>query len=554
MAEKKMEWTAGEAALAPIEAGQARQGRWLDKAAVGLGMAGALAWGGVVKPMLYIAVIIQAASIADQAWREHKTAVPIAQMKAEQAWLKSQGLAEGRRLGVLAPTTRGHFPWDDEGETHTGKSLSIANIDLAYPMRWIVGDWADKRVGISVSTQERKPSYFDPELAITYRHEEGHARAFDKKLRATASKNWPMEVSAAVLPVVDVLGTYADESPAASPSSLPGAWREKWLSSARREAFADAFAVLSAARKKPGEMARVALAAHAFRVVPNMRSLTSTDIAGSDHAVEMASFIAGQFDQAKVAKLGPAGLDALAGRVADDSLAWILARQGPLIGFFEEPGRAWWTERAKRSGLSDSAAVQAWRQWSKEASAAYPWAAFGDFSYEVEGLKFEARGLDKDLAQSNSKREDDRSRLRRAAGLSVEAIPARWRYDGHAGVVVLENRFDASIKGPGQALMVRKETGEWAFGRATTIRENPEAQDRIQGALMGAASQQMLLAARLGVDLEEHAKWLMKGEGESGSDFMRLARSYAAVMDQYGFPKTKALAASPAQRARAPKR
>ena len=476
------------------------------------------AWMLINVTYLAIALTMQTGSVIEQNSQERQVTSKITEMKKEQAWLVNQGLADDRRIGVLPDSVFGHSPWASSQGAYSSPNASIHGMDLTPSIKPIARHWADQRYAISVSTRNEDADYLRLEnQATTYRHEEGHSRFYDKHLTINAPSNhpWPSDIERALLPH---LNQQNEQKTTIISTQLPifndnthedGLWREVWLSSARGEAFADAFAVLSTARKAPGEMAHVALKLHAFRVEPNKITTVSSDITGSDHAVEMASFIAGQLDQDDVAKLSATGLDQLSGLIADDCMAWILARQAPSIGFFSDEGYHWWMHKAHREGLDLQKANMAWETWASESLSDFPQSVFGTFNYQVEGFTFHAQGLDQNLFHQDIHYNPDLT-LRDMIHPTVHQSKPLWRYDGNGGLIVLKSNADTDMA-ENPDLIVVDSNGQISNPQNLSAKLLKN-QSQIQSAYMGSATEQLLLAARLGIDPLQHAQWLENQE------------------------------------------
>jgi hypothetical protein len=548
---------------APSEAGLATGGKkptLVDMArfagSVGLGSA-KLALG-CAKYALMFWVAVQVGSMGVQAAREAGSSQSIKSMRTEQRWMESQGLADARRIGVVVPGAHGHLTTSVNSNAYTSQQESLLGWDMIGPLAGLskMGSYAlgvenpvKKGWAISAPRDEISRSGFDPELKMTYRHEEGHARMHEKKLRAGPAQAWTPSVGSVVAAAIDEAEGLAPR-PGLARDATSGSqdnWRSSWLSETRSEAFADAFAVLCAARKGQGELAKVAVSTHAFRLMSNRATtLTSTVATGSSHSVEMASFIAGQLDEKKVAALSSEGLDELAGKIADDTVAWAVARQAPMIGFFEPAGLAWWTAQAKRSDVPEAQAKRMWDKWAKAALAEQPREAFGEFQYLVKGQSLNALGLDAKLARS------EMTALASGKGIKMHKVVLKtnWRYDGHGGLVVMLPNADVQeIKG--QVKIVIDQKGDRISGSLKDM-ESEKQRNRWDEADQGAISQHMLLARRAGMDLEKHAKWLEQNGAEKM--FPKLAGLFAEALmetDQVKRPmdsvakRVKAKAAAP---------
>lgn len=414
----------------------------------------------------------QALLSGSQLIQEADAGAGIERMKTEQQWLVGQGLAKERPVGFFAGfvglmSNAGAFAGKKEmvGPWRAGWAASVAGV--AGEKRWVIS----------------APANQSPRMEAIYRHEEAHALAEESGGQQGVSGAWPSLVSVVLSREMERLATVGGE-----PKDLgeqlfaPRDWRLTWLMEARSEAFADAFACLSVARRGQAAMAECALDLAAARVFPGAKRSEATSLAvgGSEHAVEMASFISGQLDARKVSALSMKEAMDLCGGISKDSLGWMLARQGKATGFFSSEGKMWWMKLANSQGVERSQALSAWDEWRTEALSDKPAAAFGEFKAQVGGMLFEAKKLP-DLGFSGN-----------------------WRFDGYAGQALLAGRFEAGPGGPlatGAATMVID--GGPATAAPGGAQDPADEAARMGEALAGAAWTHWAMAKRMGVSTEK---------------------------------------------------
>ena len=258
-----------------------------------LGMAGNCV-GHAGKTLLFGWLALQALSMGVQAQREWASANSITNMKAEQRWLEGQGLADERRIGVVSTKAFGHLTNEVNKDAFSSPQRSLGGWDMVKGVVGL-GSMGARLVGardpwleptaISAPRDAQLISGFDPELKMTYRHEEGHARARDKQLRAGFPQAWLRQVGELVAEAIDA-SDWRHAREGASPLSVRDPetnWRLAWMSATRSEAFADAYAVLTAARKGKGALGKAAVETHAFRIMSLRKGMvTSTTIAPSN--------------------------------------------------------------------------------------------------------------------------------------------------------------------------------------------------------------------------------------------------------------------------------
>lgn len=492
---------------------------------------------GVLKYAVNLALLVvvgtQVVSMGFQALRESTARPEIKSMQVEQKWLVGQGLAPERRIGRLPPKGAGHSieAHRDVG-AFSAPTLAIAGWDLSMggallaraaksmglSASWLEGGWA---ISAALPSESGAKGAWGHGAAATYRHEEAHAGMAERKIKAGAPTAWPAEVGRAVALDIDArwaLSWHMDDAQQAG-------WRSEWLSGIHREAFADAFEVLSSARKGQGAMAKAALNTHAMRVfqAKGSKSASASLMAGSDHAVDMASFLAGQFDEAAVARLKGPELDVLARAVADRSVAWALARQAPALGFFEGSGRAWWEAVASTRSVPVAERESLWRAWSAGALGETPAAVFGGFEVKAGGGVFKAAGLPQWAA-----------RIRIESLNKLEAkTNALWRFDGMGGQVIMSDAWDPQAKMLSGHRLVFELPGKLIAGDPEKLRDDPDAQRHAKAALVGAVATHAALCENLiamGCVPEVEARRVDEGVSEEsfGIAALDLAKSRAS--------------------------
>ena len=424
---------------------------------------GAILFGGAALALgsLSLGILMQASAESDA--KDNLKA-----MRAESAWLVGEGLAVERPLGVFRTSvfaiSDGFRPAGTRG-AHAGPT----NMLMGMEAPGILGIFAKRQWTISAGP-DKSPAFVDYGVAAIYRHEEGHARLESQELAPLAPAFWPEAVSKVMMPIV---GGKADVE--------AGDWRSAWLYGIRGEAFADAFAILSTARRGAAAMRGEALDIHASRIfyAAGAQYATALAAAGSDHVADPASLIAGQLDAAAVAKLDSAGIDELSGRIADAAIAHALARSGPAIGFFSKAGLEWWLGLASSAGLPREEAESAWTKWRADSESPAPLAVFGEQRWTIKGIDF--------------------------AAPRIAAPPAglMWRFDGLGGQVVAPGGFDPGAGGPvaaGEAVAMKIDS------EGNKILPLPWRAESASQAWRGAVWTHWALASALGVSQDETAK------------------------------------------------
>lgn len=448
-----------------------------EKSQMGLGRAVFEVVGGVAKfsigGALLAAVCIQLGSMGIEAYKNHQASGDIEKMRAEQKWLVGEGLAAERPIGVIY---FGPFR-DNDRAAYMASSKRLLGWETTKPVEMIDEKIVQPLLGKSMFSEslgiaprtaqlnQNKEFRHTPERS--YRHEEGHAQATANGRSVRAASAWTPEVAR--------VASFAAARPDRN-------WRARWMAGVWHEAFGDAFSILSNARRGEAQYREEALTLHAIRALGS-----GTDVAGAVHwageihSVDMASFMTAQLDVAKVAKLSSAGLDELAAKIADDSLAWAIARQGPLIGFFSPEGKEWWLAEAREAGAPAGASSLAWERWSKQASQIRPPEAFEDKKWLAGGESFEAKGLPKRIG-----------------------FMARWRFDGYGGMAGNAGSVEMGKGGPmAKGTMVAISDKDGIAGGPQALEKSKDA---IAMAAMGAAWTQWALAKALGSSEEREIK------------------------------------------------
>lgn len=370
----------------------------------------------------------QVSESVKQVYDNHQLKDRISIMEKEQARLIEKGWANPRYIGAFNPL---------EGEVKgdfTSTRLSVTGFNagpLAKTMMLKSGVEAlSGRNGIVLSRKmaihpvnpqmsAEEKAYFNWERIVPaiYRHEEAHALFFDQKVILKAPAAWSTIVGQTISNRINAQNGFISWS---SPLSETSSWHIRWLNEIRGEALGDAYAVLTKSIDGDAALKQEALNIHMLRSIGwNAASWTSSlDMVGSNHGVDMASFMAGQLPASELVKLNQAEILELAGHIADASMAWAVARQGPLMNFFGPEGEAWWVKLCVQTGLSPEEAKEQWTQWKKSSSSAYPQAAFGGQEWTVGGITWRTKGLP--FVQTQS----------------------QWRFDGNHGVYAVSQFMD----------------------------------------------------------------------------------------------------------------
>ena len=448
-----------------------------EKPQMGIGRAVFEVVGGVAKfsigGALLAAICIQLGSMGIEAHKNHQASGDIEKMRAEQKWLVGEGLAAERPIGAIY---FGPFR-DNDRSAYMAPSKKILGWETTKPVEMVDETLVKplfgrsmlrESLGIAPKTAKlNQNEAFGHTPERSYRHEEGHAQATASGRSLGAASAWTPDVAQ--------VASFAIKRPDRN-------WRARWMAGVWGEAFGDAFSILSNARRGQAQYREDALTLHAIRALGSGTDVSgAVHWAGEIHAVDMASFMAAQLDVAKVAKLNSAGLDELAGKIADDSLAWAIARQGPLIGFFSPEGKDWWLAEAREAGAPAGASSLAWENWRKQASQNRPPEAFEDKKWLAGGESFEAKGLPRSIG-----------------------FMARWRFDGYGGMAGNAGYVEMGKGGPmAKGTMVAISDKDAIAGGGSAIEKSKEA---IAMAALGAAWTQWALAKTLKSSQEREVK------------------------------------------------
>lgn len=365
---------------------------------------------GGLKFSIGMLVIWQMFSIGTQVYRESNVMDRIDIEKQEQERLIQDQLAPWRRIGTVSASPLGHLPGlSVRKDQYAKEQKSIGGLDLIGPVALALekvgaSSWMSSSAAISVSTSKMiTGDLVNDSPAFIYRHEEAHAQFEESGIQAMAPSKWSSEVGETITKIINE--KESDES-----SEEKANWRSKWIKNIYREAFADTFALLTVARKGEKEFKKEAMWINAYRLFSEKTTTPSTQLAGSDHAIEVASFIAGQLDPKQIAKLNSKEILELSAKIASDTLAWTLTREASSIGFFSEEGRLWWAENMKVEKQGDLKQESAWQTWKTASEIERPLAVFGSFHYQIGIHSMAAKGL--------------------------EASEGLWKYDGLGGQMV----------------------------------------------------------------------------------------------------------------------
>lgn len=450
-----------------------------------------------IKTWAAFTLLIQGGSMVAQSYQESARAAVIGTMSGELDWLQGEGLAPKARVGV-APLNRAGHAFGSQTEAALvddrmwGGWSVVGQLAKALPeMKW--AGWSPSEARYVISAPARDLENFEPMemadgrwesklesvLPSVLRHEAGHALAHENNWGPGRPAAWS-EASGRV--AARIVKSQMERASSSSLAQEPwrGDWRGKWLAGIWNESLADAFSCVSAAKK--GESRSCALSRHSRRVFPTgPRDVSSITAAGNDHAVEMASFMVAQLDEDALAKLDPKQVGELSKSIANESLAWALARQGKSIGFFAGAGLDWWMSAADSAGVDLIPAKKAWRDLTEASLEEKPLAAVGPFEWNIGGIAFKAEGLG-------------------------QGMPSDWRYDGMAGQVFFEDYMDSSAKSNARVLIQSDGNLKFApFG--SSDEESVELDDR---ALLAAVDIHLGLAKKCGCSVEAEAARLGK--------------------------------------------
>lgn len=357
------------------------------------------------------------------------------EMLTEQARLVDKGWATSRYVGSFEPTEGGdRSPWGA-----VGTRVSIGDDNSGPILQLFAGNKASQKAdekgifnrqlaifpGFSNIPAEEK-AYFtmDNMKPAKYRQMEANVLFFEKNIKIKADPStWPTEVSQVGRVLSEKMNArteFTDIDKALT--SLPAGpqRRLEWLYRARLLAFTDAYSILTKAIDGEDAFKQEALNLNMVRMV-GWKSGTyrsSLDMIGSEYNIDMASFMAGQLPASELVKLNQKEILELSNRIADASMAWMVARQGPLIGFFNEEGASWWLKLASEAHLSEAEAKGQWNEWKAASSGNRPAAAFKGHEWDVGGVTWRTQGL---------------------PNISSES---QWRFDGGNGVYAIKRFVD----------------------------------------------------------------------------------------------------------------
>lgn len=353
--------------------------------------------------------LTQVVTMANQ-WVSEKQlkANPIwGKMKNEQEWLARQGFGPPRRL----------LPPKDSQENSGPAATKVADVggwdpswmlqvaDKVVPKKLLPRKWA-----IIVGESEGYP------VEGSSRHEEGHARSYESpSLWQVKSLSGIGLAQGLIKNRMNSVGEKIRNGESIDDLD----WRAQWMHFVRSEAFADAFSLLSTAKKEPGVMKKNAVRQHALRIAGGVETeASSLQIAGDTHAVEAASFWIAQLDEQKVRNLTPAGIDELASQIADATLEWTILRVGGKIGLDSSQSAEWFQQN--ESGMTEKDIQKIWSDWTAKLKEPAPRAVFGQRKWTVEGMTFIAQGLS-------------------------EKNQGAWRYDGWGGLKIDAKCVDPNV-------------------------------------------------------------------------------------------------------------
>lgn len=370
-------------------------------------------WGKLSLILLAAVAAVQATSIGFQAYEDHQLAQPLSVFRQEQRWMASEGLAPADRpLGARAHGWLRHTGDVSGSGTSMNYSTTLfGRWDAALPT--LVLDSLLTRKGapsfitrghsISVGLDDLSSSSMAGLEPFAFRHEEAHAQTMEAGLLPEAPSEWPPEITQALRPRFLALR----DSESASRN-----WRESWMSTFWLEAYADAFSLISGARKGARASALEIAQVYLARSNPSSLSdgaISALDMAGSDHAVDMAALLVSRIPHPLLASLSLSEAQQLSAQIADRSLAWGLARQAPSIDFFSPLSKLIWFDPLL-SQLSEARRSDLWQRWQQECLSAKPRAVFSPIEFHLRGQTL------------------------RVAGLSASEA-AHWRFDGFGGRV-----------------------------------------------------------------------------------------------------------------------
>lgn len=190
-----------------------------------------------------------------------------------------------------------------------GKTPAAFPISLfAKPQPFIVPGGGDRH-------QTRAKQLFE------IRHEDAHAQDALRESFAFHPQNLPHSEA--------MLLSELAKACAKSPRTSYGLC--SWIHDYRKEAFADARALLANAWRGPKAFKDDAAAVHAERIAAERTSkrASSLTVAGEEHATDPALYLAAQLPPETISRLKESALNALADQIAADATAFALARLLP---------------------------------------------------------------------------------------------------------------------------------------------------------------------------------------------------------------------------------
>lgn len=231
----------------------------------------------------------------------------------EQSALSGRGLS--RPVAVGDP----HFSPFAHKSDHTGPRLAIAPALGNAPAAFPISLFAKPKPFIVPSSDDRTQT--PAKSLFEIRHEDAHAQ---DALRESFAF-YPQ-----ILPATDAMLLSAIAK-ACSKSRSNSFGLCSWISDYRKEAFADARALLANAWRGPEAFKADAAAVHAERIASERTSkrASSLSVAGEEHATDPAIYLAAQLPPEKIARLKESGLNDLADQIAADATAFALARIMP---------------------------------------------------------------------------------------------------------------------------------------------------------------------------------------------------------------------------------
>ena len=449
----------------------------------------------------------------------------VAAMKAEQQWLISQHLTQERYIGdVDNPLSDGAYMAAIDEANNPASDFFSEHIDAILGKKPSVNSFSKYIIFPGKHDDKLVPRwsfYSNPERV--YRHEDGHANMYEDHVVIQAPQDWNPFWSRIITHRLNVIQNelYPDRLHQDDSLSLTD-WRERWLSAFHAEAFADAFSCLSIARRGQGPMTRCALTLESLRIFPTAdfeNGWQSLSLSGNDHAVEMASYMSAQLSATEVAALDKKGLEELCERIAEESMAWELARavgSGGVL-FFNQDGVLWWKKISAQQGISAHEAELSFNAWKQSVYEAYPKAAFGQADWLIQGHSFHV----KKLPQTLQKR--------------------RWRFEGfsHRILAITPGMFDDNNTHPSSLSMPNR----LAQDHSASCKQTPESckddrqnlnQDDLYQARLAAVEMHFSLVNLLREDPHQEAlrlKELVGGERYLSKVIDQMERQTSSLHD-----------------------